>query len=212
MGKISKGILGPVSGKVGTVIGGTWNGISYIRSMPSKGNRKFSQPQLEQQAKFALVGKFLQPFAGLFQQSFANASANMSAFNAAFGNTIQNAVTGSYPAYSFDYSKVLMSKGKLVNAISPSAKSTVAGKVDFTWSDNSGTSKALGTDNAIVVVYCPDHSAAVFSTNAATRSQGAASILASAFSGLEVETYIGFISADGKLIANSVYTGKLTLA
>jgi len=34
MGIINKGILGPVSGTVGTVIGGSWKGISYIRSKP----------------------------------------------------------------------------------------------------------------------------------------------------------------------------------
>ena len=32
MGTISKGILGGFSGKVGTVIGGNWKGIDYMRS------------------------------------------------------------------------------------------------------------------------------------------------------------------------------------
>ena len=32
MGTIKQGILGGFSGKVGTVIGGSWKGISYMRS------------------------------------------------------------------------------------------------------------------------------------------------------------------------------------
>ncbi len=32
MGTISKGILGGFSGTVGTVIGGSWKGIEYMRS------------------------------------------------------------------------------------------------------------------------------------------------------------------------------------
>ena len=32
MGKIKQGILGGFKGKVGTVIGSSWNGISYMRS------------------------------------------------------------------------------------------------------------------------------------------------------------------------------------
>ena len=36
MGKISQGILGGFSGKVGTVIGGNWKGIDYMRSKASK--------------------------------------------------------------------------------------------------------------------------------------------------------------------------------
>ena len=35
MGTISKGILGGFSGKVGTVIGGNWKGIDYMRSIPA---------------------------------------------------------------------------------------------------------------------------------------------------------------------------------
>ena len=31
MGKIKQGILGGFKGKVGTVIGSSWNGISYMR-------------------------------------------------------------------------------------------------------------------------------------------------------------------------------------
>ena len=31
MGKIKQGILGGFRGKVGTVIGASWNGISYMR-------------------------------------------------------------------------------------------------------------------------------------------------------------------------------------
>lgn len=33
MGTIKQGILGGFSGKVGTVVGGTWKGISYMRSI-----------------------------------------------------------------------------------------------------------------------------------------------------------------------------------
>ena len=35
MGIIKKGILGGFSGKVGNVVGASWKGIDYIRSLPS---------------------------------------------------------------------------------------------------------------------------------------------------------------------------------
>ena len=34
MGKIGKGILGGISGKVANVVGGNWKGIDYLRSKP----------------------------------------------------------------------------------------------------------------------------------------------------------------------------------
>ena len=34
MGKIKQGILGGFKGKVGTVIGSSWNGIAYMKGQP----------------------------------------------------------------------------------------------------------------------------------------------------------------------------------
>jgi hypothetical protein len=36
MGTIKQGILGGFSGKVGTVVGASWKGIAYMRSLPQK--------------------------------------------------------------------------------------------------------------------------------------------------------------------------------
>ena len=47
MGTINKGILGGFSGKVGTVIGGTWKGIDYMRSKSNRRSFVPSQKQLE---------------------------------------------------------------------------------------------------------------------------------------------------------------------
>ncbi|MDD2265168.1 MAG: DUF6266 family protein, partial [Bacteroidales bacterium] len=35
MGTIKQGILGGFSGKVGNIVGASWRGIDYIRSMPA---------------------------------------------------------------------------------------------------------------------------------------------------------------------------------
>ncbi len=127
MGIISKGILGGFSGTVGTVIGGTWKGITYMRSQPSARKSEFTLPQIEQQMKFALGVKFLQPITGLLGTSFKDYAVKMSGFNNALKYTLKNAVTGSYPVYEIDYSQALVSRGDLPNALSPEAVSTVTG-------------------------------------------------------------------------------------
>ena len=83
MGTISKGILGGFSGKVGTVIGGSWKGIEYMRSQP--GRRSFipSESRLAQQQKFALVMRFL-PMSGLLSISFHSFAVKMTGINNAF--------------------------------------------------------------------------------------------------------------------------------
>lgn len=211
MGIISKGILGPVSGTVGNVIGGTWKGISYLRSQASARRTSSSQAQLEQQAKFALVMKFLQPMTPLLSVSFRDYAVKMSGFNNAMRYTLKNAVIGTYPAVEIDYSLVLVSRGDLPNALNPTATSTVAGVVHFAWTDNSGVGKAQSTDRSILVVYCPSRNQCIFTTEGDERNEGQEDLAVASFAGLQVETYLGFISADGKSIASSVYTGALTV-
>jgi len=64
MAIISKGILGGFSGTVGTVIGGNWNGIDYMRSLPTISNKSASQSQIEQRTKFAVGVRFMQALSG----------------------------------------------------------------------------------------------------------------------------------------------------
>jgi hypothetical protein len=210
MGIISKGILGPFSGTVGTVIGGTWKGISYIRSKPTPSDREPSLLQLEQRAKFSLVIRFLQTMTPLVHVSFKEMAKKMSGFNSAFSYNIKNAVTGVYPDYELDYSMTLVSRGDLPNAGNPDAAVVGGNSIAWTWTDNSGMGKAAATDKAILVVYCPDRDQCIFDFGA-DRSTGTDTLAVAAFAGMEVETWIGFISADNKSVATSVYTGQLLL-
>ena len=61
MGKIKQGILGGFKGKVGTVIGSSWNGIAYIRGLAQSVKNPKTAAQLQQRAYFkdlqGLVGQ-----------------------------------------------------------------------------------------------------------------------------------------------------------
>jgi len=210
MGTISKGILGGFSGTVGTVVGGSWKGIDYMRSQPSKRSGSFSQAQLEQQAKFKLLIAFLETMTGLVRISFKDFAKQMTGFNSAMSYNLKNAVTGIYPDFTIDYGLALVSRGDLPNAIAPSAVAA-ANNINFSWTDNTGTGSAKATDKAILAVYCPALKTTFYTTNGANRSAGTDTINVTNFAGQTVETYIGFISEDGRSIANSIYTGELTL-
>lgn len=54
MAKITQGILGPVSGKVGNVVGGSWKGVDYVRGYIIPANPKTSL-QTENRDKFAEI-------------------------------------------------------------------------------------------------------------------------------------------------------------
>jgi hypothetical protein len=141
MGIISKGILGGFSGTVGTVIGGTWKGITYMRSQPARRSSEATQAQLEQQAKFALAIRFVSLFGNLFMISFRNYAVKMTGTNNALSYTLKNAIAGTYPNYEIDYSNVLVSRGDLPNVLNPTAAPSGTSDITFSWTSNSGTVK-----------------------------------------------------------------------
>jgi hypothetical protein len=55
MGKIKQGILGGFRGKVGTVIGASWNGIAYMRGLAQSHKNPKTAAQLQQRAFFKEV-------------------------------------------------------------------------------------------------------------------------------------------------------------
>ena len=55
MGKIKQGILGGFKGKVGTVIGASWNGIAYMRGLAQSVKNPQTEAQLKQRSFFKEV-------------------------------------------------------------------------------------------------------------------------------------------------------------
>ena len=212
MGIISKGILGGFSGTVGTVIGGTWKGINYMRSQPAKRGASSSPGQLEQQAKFATAIRFVTTMNSLLMVSFRNYAVRMTGINSAFAYTLKNAITGVFPNYTIDYTSVLVSRGDLPNALTPGAIAAAGSLITWSWTDNAGMGIAKPTDRAILVVYCAAMNMCIYTTAGAPRSAVTGTLDVSPFAGKPVETYIGFISEDGKIVSPSLYTGQLTVS
>lgn len=213
MGKIAQGVLGGFSGKVGNIVGGTWKGIDYMRIKPANVSNPKTQGQLDQRSKFSTVLKFLQPLTDFLKVGFKLYAIKMTQFNSAMSYNLNNAITGTYPNFTIDYTKALVSRGSLVGAAGAAAASSSAGVVEFTWSDNSGSGNVLGTDKALLVVYNATKGYAVYDTAGASRATQAQNLtVPSDFSGDSVEAFIGFVSEDGKEVANSVYIGSVTVA
>lgn len=207
MGTIEKGILGGFSGKVGTVIGGTWKGIDYMRSKSSRRNFKPSQKQLEQQIKFGLAIRFVQSFSGLAERSFGDFAIRKTGINSAVSFTLRNAIIGSYPNFSIDYGQAQVSRGDLPNALAPAVSMAAGGLATWTWTDNTGVGIARPTDQVLLMAYCPALNQSIYITAGADRSVETESLNLSSFSGMDVHCWIGFMSENGANAASSLYNG-----
>jgi hypothetical protein len=211
MARISKGILGGFAGTVGTVIGGNWKGIDYIRSKPAVRVGGATPAQLAHRERFAVVGTFVKAVSELLSIAYQNYPARMSANNHVFGHIMKNALLGEYPDLRIDYSKVAVSSGKLPNAANPAAAASGTDGVRFSWSDNTGTGLAKAGDRAILVIYCDELKECVFDLISTTRNQGNGMVSVPKFTGKTVHTWVSFLSETGKDVAPSFYTGSVVV-
>jgi len=211
MGTIKKGILGGFSGKVGTVVGGSWKGISYMRSLPQKVKNPRTVGQVSQRSKFALTMYYLKPMTAFLRTGWKLYAHRQSPINAAMSYALANAITGAYPDYEIDPSKVIVSRGSLATAVNANANDA-GGSIDISWDDNSNVSNAKQTDKALVAIANPTKGEAVTITAGEERMTGYQNtVIPADWSGDEVQVYLGFISEDGKEVANSVYLGAINV-
>ena len=212
MGTINQGLLGGFSGKVGTVVGGNWNGIDYMRSNESGRSDAKSFAQLNQRAKFSTIIQFLKPLKGFLRIGFKSQAVHMSAFNAATSFNMANALKGTFPDYQIDYSKVMVSQGKLPGALNPSAVSGSIAEIGFSWENNSAKINARADDKAVLVIYNPVKEKAISDFGGSTRIGGSQRInLPANFSGDEVHCYISFQNVGQSVISNSQFVGSLVV-
>lgn len=212
MGKIGKGILGGVSGKVANVVGASWKGIDYLRAKPLNVANPRTVPQVNQRTKFSLVLRFLQPNLNFVKIGFKNYAVKQSQFNSAMSYALNNAITGStIEDFAIDYSLALLSKGTLSGALNPVFDLSTPGQVQFSWDDNSNEGSASSTDKAMVVVYNPLKGESVFITDGAARIDQSQTVsIPNSYYGDELYMFISFKNLAETQMSNSIFIGSGT--
>ena len=209
MGTIKQGILGGFSGKVGSVIGGNWKGISHMRSRAQTVKNPKTEGQVGQRTKFSSILQILQAMGPLINIGFKDQAKQQTPFNAAMSYNLKNGVIGDAPTFSFNEGHFAFSRGKLLvpqgENYSLDTENTTA---TFTWTDNSGEGNALATDKAILLAYSKTKGESYYTIGDATRADATADLVCpSSWSGEDLYLFMSFMSEDGKLISNSVSVG-----
>ena len=200
-----------LSGKLGDQVYYCRNGQQMVRKNPGPRKNEPTEAQLCQQAKFALLTKCLKPLKPLLDKTFKKPSVPAPGSARAFSHNYRQAIGGTYPSLRIDYSLLLLSCGDLPKADSPAAAATVPGRLRFYWTDNSGCGRSMTNDKAFIAAYCEEIDQWTFLLDTAFRAAGACSVDLKEFSGMRVHTYLGFISANGKYVAESVYVGEVAV-
>lgn len=212
MAKLKKGIFGPLSGKIGPLIGATWMDIPYVRGEPEKKDnpapRSTSQIENEQKMKFTNI--VLMPFHPYIEVGFRLLAIRKTPLSAAYSHNFHHAVTGVYPDLGVDYSKMMISKGKHPGLFNPVMELTAADTLKIDWEDHPDP-KASFNDLVMLVVYAPAiHLSDGFIGGVRRVAKTTVFSFDERMMGEELEVYIGVISSNGKKVADSVYMGRIT--
>ncbi|MBB5437717.1 hypothetical protein HDC92_001391 [Pedobacter sp. AK017] len=211
MAKLKRGILGPITGKLGPIIGSSWMGIPYIKQAP----RTKAEPippttaQIANRQKMKFVNQLLVPFQPYVTIGFANLAIRKTALSVAYSVNYHAAITGTYPNLGTDFSKMIISQGDLPNLNTATVRLTAASQIEITWLQNED-SRASFDDQLMLVLYCPDLNLADGFTGGVKRMA-----LQHHFSfnpqfiGHALEVYLSVSSLNRKKIADSIYMGRM---
>ena len=210
MAKLIIGLLGGISGKVGPIVGATWKGVEYVRAAAAPSTKPRTEKQIAQQVKFKFLQNFLKPFQKFIVVGFRNDAIRRTECNVAFSLNYKSAIIGSYPDFSIDYSKVIMSKGILPNLFEPKIKFLTAGTLELSWSV---FAECIGSfeDQVTLLLYNPRLQKIDGFIGGVSRSAARCTFdINPRLIGESLEVYVSLTSNNRKLISNSLYMGRLS--
>lgn len=210
MATYEQGILGPFSGKVGTVVGANWRGKNVMRSRPKKSNRIPSESQRIQRERFTTVTQFLNPIKGVINRYYGYPQSFRSRLNLAISYHMKEAVEWVSDIFEVIYPKVMITKGDLQGIHMPMVTPQADQKINIKWEDNSGQGLATAEDSLLVVVYSAEMELfEVFEQTAFRKDKEVILTLSPILKDEKVQCWASFVNDERKLSASSIYLGEL---
>jgi hypothetical protein len=214
MGTISAGIHGPVLGKVGPIVGSSWKGKFYIKSLPGPRTKKRGKEEKKNQQKFATVHYWLQPILDFVREGFKNYSETTEGFNAAKSYALNHAFRQDNDNNNvFDPSLMLVSYGSLPNPTQIEIEKSADNILSFTWSTERQDDTNI-YDQAMLLAYDEVNKIPIMKLTGQFRSTGSDTLRLYNRTGkknTEFHVYIAFTAHDRSRQSNSIYLGKVKM-
>lgn len=219
MATFKHGIHGGFKGRVGNVVGSSWKGLDVMKIRPASVANPNTRRQRDQRSRFGLMARFLNAQRRLVRIGFRPYAVKMTPVNAAMSYNIAAALTGDYPDYSINYSKVLLSRGDLPGMTAPVLSFVDPLTVTLAWTDNSSAEGAHATDKLHVSIYHAETNKSLGFIACAERSDALCSLTIPAeWSARHVEVFTFFLAESGvgateisAQLSDTAYAGSLEL-
>jgi hypothetical protein len=203
------GLQGNYRGRIGNVVYYVLNGKNVSREIGFS-TKPPTELQLQTRLVTKLCSELLCKVLDFIKTGFSveAVKAQDNAFNQAVKYNKKNIVKGSYPVMEIAYDQLLLSKGELQPAENWQVQQTATG-LQFSWFTDPKMAWPAATDQVMLLAYFPEQEEVVYTLFGNNRLQGNAQLeIPAALRGGYMETYMSFIAADRKQLADSTYTGS----
>jgi hypothetical protein len=202
----TNGTNGRFSGKVGNIVGAEWNGVFYIRALPSKNNKPATRTQQVHRRKFALASAFNRKLRTLRELSYGEVPFQTGASLAQ--KYIFQAMEGTGAEARINFSRLLLASGPLAKGEEVTVILGQPGTILFRWKTKGWSKTCRPDDKAILIAYSEDAAYPDFVFDGPARHTGEARLQIRYSKGETIHTWLAFRSADGKMRSDSVYGGE----
>jgi hypothetical protein len=207
MARYKNGINGAFSGKVGTVVGSSYRGIAYMRSLPET-TKPPTEKQLHQRLKFSVITAWLRPILALINIGFQILTGDKNAMNRAVSYHMKEALIDNGQDVEIDFKKAIFSRGELLVSWILEVLTLVSAVLNIKW-DN-GPESAF--DKASFIIYNPQKEKFVTFKDAAQRQDKETVLqLPKRFAGDTVHAWMQYTNEAGNMVSTSVYLGQIVV-
>ena len=210
MARIPAGINGPVLGKLGSVIGSSRRGVTYLKGPYKKRTKKVSKKEMANRKKFAEAQSWLQPLLPFVREGFKGYNERSEGFVAAKSWLLKNAFEGEPDNKHINPALVVLSFGNLPLPVNISVDILATGGLQFTWDPTI----PMGThprDQLMMLAYDIENKVCFFSTTGQFRAAGTDTLTIPTDKGRTYYVYAAFTASDRSRQAQSLYLGTFKL-
>lgn len=218
MARMKDGPLGPISGKVGSVVGSSWRGINYLKSKPKR-TKPPTEGELANRFIFAYTQLWLQPIKDFLKVGFKDDKNTVYGVNAAKSYLYKNALTKDGFNSIIHPHLMKVSVGTLSLSDDIKVEKTSTHELTFTW-DNGKVTNGHPNDQIMLLAYnVQDKDKVIFGDVFGTvagqfRKEGVERIRVEPdprTPDLDYHVYAAFSAMDRSRQSDSIYLGTVTI-
>ncbi|NQX37350.1 hypothetical protein SAMN05421820_103675 [Pedobacter steynii] len=210
MARITKGLLGGFSGKVGTVVGYNLYGIDRMRSLPDR-TAPPTENELKNRSRFKLMQEVLNSIKGLIQVGFKDYWTISGGMRGALSYNRKFALKTDEEGDYIDPASFRISGGSLAGLTAAAVVQENEEVLRFNW-DPSLVEGGASYDQVMLLAIDMQGRKASYQSTGNFRSMGTdVLVLSEDLIGKEVDIYVGVVAKDRCSQSESQYLGRMKL-